>query len=218
MDEKKKTSLVLAEEQELVREGFAALLRLSDRFEIAGHCGDGFSALRLIQQYRPDAAVLDLDLPQLHTLEVLSKIRQQGLTTRAVVLASRHDRKTILETLRAGANAFVLKSGPTRHLYDALDQVRQGGVYLTPQLDAEKLFVMSANGEPDDPLGQLSTREYQVFTLLIDGVRAKEIAARLDLSPKTVDTYRASLMRKLDIHDVAGLVKFAVRRNLTSTV
>ena len=91
-----------------------------------------------------------------------------------------------------------------------------GGIYVSPEMELEKIFISQRKNEIGDPLETLSSREYQVFSLLIDGIRAKEIAARLDLSPKTVDTYRASLMRKLDIYDVAGLVKFAIQRDLTS--
>jgi DNA-binding NarL/FixJ family response regulator len=136
-------------------------------------------------------------------------------TALTVVLSARGDRKLVLECLRAGVNAFVLKSGPSRNLLDALEQIMTGGIYVSPELQLEKIFA-APRIETADPLETLSSREYQVFSLLIDGVRAKEIAARLDLSPKTVDTYRASLMRKLDIHDVAGLVKFAIQRDLTS--
>jgi DNA-binding NarL/FixJ family response regulator len=88
---------------------------------------------------------------------------------------------------------------------------------VSPQLELNKIFSSNQKSSAEDPLDMLSAREYQVFSLLVEGVRAKEIAARLELSPKTVDTYRASLMRKLDIHDVAGLVKFAIQRDLTST-
>ncbi len=92
----------------------------------------------------------------------------------------------------------------------------QGGVYLSPQIELQTLVEPDRIEGTTDPLSTLSSREQQVFSMLIEGIRAKEIAARLQLSPKTVDTYRASLMRKLDIHDVAGLVKFAIRRNLTA--
>ena len=117
-----------------------------------------------------------------------------------------------------GANAYVLKSGPVRHLLDALDRVRHGGVYISPDLELGKIFVASDNLETEDPLRLLSTREYQVFSMLVDGLRPKEIAARLALSPKTVDTHRANLMKKLEVQDIAALVKFAVRRNLTPVV
>ena len=130
-----------------------------------------------------------------------------------MVIASRQDRG-ILEVLRCGANGMVLRSGPAKHLFDAIGQTTNGGVYITPLLDLEKIFVPLKAGASEDPMSLLSTREFQVFSMLVDGVRAKEIAARLDLSPKTVDTYRSSLMKKLDIHDVAGLVKFALRKNL----
>jgi DNA-binding NarL/FixJ family response regulator len=98
---------------------------------------------------------------------------------------------------------------------EALMQFSQGGIYVSPQIEVMTLFGDGASRmNHEDPLESLSSREFQVFSLLVEGVRAKEIAARLSLSPKTVDTYRSSLMRKLDIHDVAGLVKFAIRRDL----
>ena len=123
----------------------------------------------------------------------------------------------MVEALRCGVNAFLLKSGPAHQLLEAFEQILEGGIYISPELELNKIFISGSKASSDDPLQALSAREYQVFSLLCDGVRAKEIAARLSLSPKTVDTYRASLMRKLDIHDVAGLVKFAIQRDLTSS-
>jgi DNA-binding NarL/FixJ family response regulator len=121
-----------------------------------------------------------------------------------------------LESLRNGANGFLLKSSPAAQLLEALLQIMSGGIYVSPEMELEKIFIAHRKNDASDPLESLSSREYQVFSLLIDGIRAKEIAARLDLSPKTVDTYRASLMRKLDIYDLPGLVKFAIQRELTS--
>ena len=112
---------------------------------------------------------------------------------------------------------FCSSPGPRIILLEAFEQILDGGIYVSPSLELDKIFSPGQKAVPDDPLEALSAREYQVFSLLVEGTRAKEIAARLDLSPKTVDTYRASLMRKLDIHDVAGLVKFAIQRDLTST-
>jgi DNA-binding NarL/FixJ family response regulator len=165
---------------------------------------------------RPDIAVLDLNLPDLFSLAMVRKLRENQIATRIVVLSTRKDRKTVVEALRAGVNAFLLKSGPAHHLLEAFEQILDGGIYVSPSLELEKIFSPGQRSIPDDPLEALSAREYQVFSLLVEGTRAKEIAARLELSPKTVDTYRASLMRKLDIHDVASLVKFAIQRDLTS--
>jgi DNA-binding NarL/FixJ family response regulator len=207
-------SVVIAEPLALVREGFAALCEASGDITVLAQCEDGETALREIGVLRPDLAVLDLNLTRLFTLEVIRKARALDAPTKTIVLGTRSDRKTVFEILRAGASAYVLKSGPSRHLLDAFEQVLSGGIYVSPLLDVEQIFVAGKKPESSDPLEKLSAREYEVFTLLVEGIRAKEIAARLDLSPKTVDTYRASLMRKLDIHDVAGLVKFAIHRKL----
>ena len=216
MSEARRYSILLADELTLFRESLAVLCESDGRFDVVAQCGDGEAATGLIRSLEPDIAILDLALPKLFTLEVVRKVRQAGVATRLVVIAQRRDRKTVLEVLRSGANAFVLKSGPSAHLLESFQQVLDGGIYVSPQVELDKVFASRNKQEPEDPLETLSAREYQVFSLLIDGIRAKEIAARLELSPKTVDTYRASLMRKLDIHDVAGLVKYAIHRNLTS--
>src|SRR5690349_19136563 len=215
--ERKAYSVLLADDLALVREGLAALCSTRPEFKVVCQCSDGASALRMIESQRPDLAVLDLNLPDLFTMEIVRRVREASLPTKIVVLSVRKDRKTVVEALRCGVSGFLLKSAPSSELLEAMDQVLEGSIYVSPQLELNKIFSTNHKNSPDDPLELLSAREYQVFSLLIEGVRAKEIAARLELSPKTIDTYRASLMRKLDIHDVAGLVKFAINRDLTST-
>lgn len=214
--EPKTYSILLADDLTLVREGLAALCQAQPAYRVVGQCSEGSVALRMIESQRPDIAVLDLNLPDLFTLEIVRRVREAKLPTKIVVLSTRRDRKTVVEALRSGVNAFLLKSAPSNQLLEAFEQVLDGGIYVSPQLELNKIFGAGQKPTSEDPLESLSAREYQVFTLLVEGVRAKEIAARLELSPKTVDTYRASLMRKLDIHDVAGLVKFAIQRDLTS--
>lgn len=209
--------VLLADDLTLVREGLAALCSAQAHYRVVGQCSEGVVALRFIVNERPDIAVLDLNLPDMFTLEIVRRIREAKIPTKVVVLSMRRDRKTVVEALRSGVNAFLLKSAPASELLEAFEQILDGGIYVSPQLELSKIFSAGNKASPDDPLQALSAREYQVFTLLVDGIRAKEIAARLELSPKTVDTYRASLMRKLDIHDVAGLVKFAIHRDLTSS-
>jgi DNA-binding NarL/FixJ family response regulator len=217
MSEPSLPTIIVAEEMALLRDTLAAWCEASGQYAVVGQCSDGASAVDLIVRHEPAIAILDFNLPKLFTLEAVRKTRSANLSTKVVVLATRCDRKTVLEILRSGANAIVLRSGTGQHLRDALQQVLDGGIYVSPDLELEKVFVAEPSSDPDDPLETLSAREHQVFTLLVEGIRAKEIAARLELSPKTVDTYRASLMRKLDIHDIAGLVKFAIRRKLTAT-
>ncbi len=209
-----KRTVIIAEALALVRDGMAALCESFGRFQVIGRCEDGWAVLELIQDLRPDFAVLDLDLPKLLSLEVTRKVRQAGLRTKIIVLGASDDRKTVIEALRSGASAYVLKNGPGEHLREALDQAGGGGVYVSPLIDLTSVFLSDGKPAPADPLESLSRREYQVFTLLVSGLRPKEVASRLALSPKTVDTYRASLMRKLNIHDLPGLVKYAIQRKV----
>lgn len=205
-------SVIIADEWGILREGIAAILRADSRFTVAGACADGKAALELIENQRPDIAIIDLNLPGCFALEMIGRLRDQGAHTRILVMSGRRDRRAVVEALRSGAAGFILKSGASRQLLDGIEHVVYGGVYIAPEVAPDELFVRQKKGAPADPLDSLSAREYQVFSLLVDGVRAKEIAARLHLSPKTVDTYRASMMRKLDIHDLAGLVRFSIQR------
>jgi DNA-binding NarL/FixJ family response regulator len=207
-------TIVIAEEQALVREGLVRLCEAMPGFSVVGHYGSGSAALRTIREKQPDFALLDLNLSDLFALEIVRQVRVATLKTRTVVLSMRRDRKTVLEALRCGASGYLLKSNPSTELFEAFRHMQSGAVYVTPSVEINAVFGRSAKDSGGDPIEALSAREYQVFTLLVEGIRAKEIAARLELSPKTVDTYRASLMRKLDIHDVAGLVKFAIGRDM----
>jgi Response regulator containing a CheY-like receiver domain and an HTH DNA-binding domain len=201
----------------LLLEGLATLCNTIPGCAVTAQSSGGQQALADIQRLKPDIALLDLDLTDLLTLEVIRQIRAGGSKTRCAVLSARKDRKTVLEALRSGACGFILKSSTSQHLADAFQHILQGGIYVSPAIEMASLVAESSTAHRNtDPLDALSSREYQVFMLLVEGIRAKEIAARLSLSPKTVDTYRSSLMRKLNIFDLAGLVKFAIQRNLVS--
>jgi DNA-binding NarL/FixJ family response regulator len=215
--ETRSVDILIADELTLVREGLAALCNSIPGFHVRTQVGSAAAALAEIESLEPALALLDLGLSDLAASEVIRKTRERGLRTRCAVLSTRKDRKTVLEVLRSGACGFVLKTSTASQMADALSQFIQGGIYVSPQIEVMSLFGDGASRNAgEDPIESLSSREFQVFSLLVEGVRAKEIAARLALSPKTVDTYRSSLMRKLDIHDVAGLVKFAIKRDLVA--
>jgi DNA-binding NarL/FixJ family response regulator len=210
-----KTPVVIAEELALSREGLSLLIDSTGRYAVMAATGNGEEALSLIEEWKPRIAVLDLGLPRLYAFEIARLILDAGLPTSVILLSVRGDRRTAAEAFRNGVSGFVLKSEPSQQLIDALDCVGAGGVYASPSIGP------LTNGEahdaeaPPDVVEALSPRELQVFSMMVEGVRAKEIAARLRLSPKTVDTYRSNMMRKLDIHDLAGLVKFALKHDLT---
>ena len=157
-------------------------------------------------------------MPGLTGLQAVRLLKGTGCQTRLMILSISRDEATVTEILRAGADAYLLKDGPSRHLLDAVHYILDGGVYLTPLLRGAALFASPASSPARHPLDGLSPREHEVFTQLVRGVRPRDIARLLEISPKTVDTYRASLMRKLNVHDLVELVKFAIERNLTSAL
>jgi DNA-binding NarL/FixJ family response regulator len=211
------TTVVLADDHAIVREGIAALCT-SHGLRVLGQAADGAAAVEMIVALNPDFAILDVQMPGVTGVEAIRRLRTAGCTVKLMILSISHEENTVMEALRAGADAYLLKDGPGRHLLDAITFVRDGGVYVSPMLRGAGLFAKDdSNSRPEDPLVALSPREVEVFSYLVNGLRAKDIADLLEISPKTVDTYRAGLMRKLKVRDLVGLVKFAIERNLTTT-
>jgi DNA-binding NarL/FixJ family response regulator len=206
-------TVVLADDHAIVREGFASLCE-ANGMRVLGQCSDGASAIEAILAAQPDFAILDLNMPGMTGIEVIRRLRLAGCPSKLMVLSISREEKTVIEALRAGADGYLLKDGPVRHLLEAITYVRDGGQYVSPLLRGVGLFTTPETSVSDDPLALLSPRELEVFSHLVKGMRAKDIAELLHISPKTVDTYRASLMRKLNVHDIVGLVKFAIERNL----
>jgi DNA-binding NarL/FixJ family response regulator len=216
MQEPAATTVVLADDHAIVREGIAALCA-SHGMRVLGQAADGVAAVETIVALNPDFAVLDLNMPGVTGIEAVRRLRAGGCAVKLIILSISREEGTVMEALRAGADAYLLKDGPGRHLLDAINFVRDGGIYVSPLLRGAGLFAKDPKSRPQDPLAALSPREMEVFSYLVNGLRAKDIADLLEISPKTVDTYRASLMRKLNVHDLVGLVKFAIERNLTTT-
>lgn len=207
----KPTTLVLADDHGIVREGIAAFCASRADLKVLGQTSDGAEAVELILALKPDFAVVDLHMPNMDGLDVVRRVRQAKSETRIIVLSISRDENTIRELFRSGANGYILKEGPARHLFDAINYIEDGGQYLTPLIRREAI---ETKAETEDPMALLSKREQEVFSFLVDGIRPKNIARILEISPKTVDTYRANIMRKLEVDGIAGLVRFAIQRNL----
>lgn len=205
----------------MVREGLAALLRTHPGVRIAGECSDGVTAVDLITSLRPDFAFLDLDLPRLHALQVIRKLRRAKCTSKLIVLsAGRHEKLVeeehiAKEALNAGADGYLLKQGPSRHLVDAISQVMEGRVYISPLLRTDRAMIGSTR-ETSRHFSSLSPREHQVVALLAEGMRPKEIAGLVQISPKTVDAHKTNAMRKLGVHNLADLLRLVITRRLVS--
>jgi len=204
-------TVLLADDHGVVREGVAAWCRARPELTVIGQCSDGEEALHTILERQPDFGILDLNMPKMSGLEVVRRVRATSCPTRLIILSINRDPVIVRELFRHGADGYVLKDGPARHILDAINYVLDGGKYTSPTLQNDIGGRQEGNS---DPLSTLSHREYQVFSFLVEGMRPRDIATTLNLSPKTVDTYRASIMRKLDVDGIAGLVKFAIQRNL----
>jgi len=199
-------SVLLANQFAFVQEGLAALCKLNPRYEVMGRAFDGAEASRLINEHRPDIAVVDLGLLQITEVA--------NLPTKIVILASREGREMAARYLYAGAKGFLLESASSQEFLEAFSEVAAGGVYVSRGLDLleglRRHRCMLRNAPPP--------RELQVLSLLAQGLRNKEIAGRLGLSPTTISTLRARLMRRLDIHNIAGLVQYAFAQNYVERV
>src|SRR5437016_3871252 len=216
MQDLQNVTVILADDHAIVREGLASLCA-SHGFRVLGQCADGAAAIEMILDKKPEFAILDLNMPGTSGAEAIRKLRAGGSTTKLMILSISRDESAVMEALRAGADAYLLKDGPSRHLLDAITFVRDGGIYVSPLLRGAGMFTKPGQAQAEDPVASLSPREMEVFSYLVNGLRAKDIADLLEISPKTVDTYRASLMRKLNVRDLVDLVKFAIQRNLTTS-
>jgi len=203
--------VILADDHLLVRQGLRLVLE-HENIEVLGEASDGLEAIRLIQALRPEIAVLDLDMPGLDGLAVLREAAKVCPQTRAVILTRHMEEPYAVEALRIGARGYVLKTQASTDLVAAIRHVHRGEVYLSPKIS--KAVVQAYLSNADAPNAKLSVRERQVLQLVGEGHSTKKIAILLGISVKTADTHRTKVMEKLDIHQTAGLVRYAIRNGL----
>ena len=203
--------LVLADDHVLVRQGLRKLLE-SAGFVVAGEAADGREAVRLVHIENPDLAVIDIGMPQFNGLNAALELTRSHPHVRLIVLTQHGESQYVSEALRCGVKGYVLKSQAARDLVRAIEGVSRGEVYLSPGVASA---VAEACASPVGAVDELSVRERQVLQLIAEGASTKDIAVQLGISAKTVESHRSKLMRKLDIHDTAGLVRYAIRRGVT---
>jgi two-component system NarL family response regulator len=206
--------IVIAEDQRLVRELIATLLGREADMAVVGEASTGREALRAVDAARPDVLVLDIGLPELDGIEVARRLHREHPDLRIIALSVHTEPHVVREMLQAGAHAYLVKSAAPAELVQAIRAVMQHSVYLSPEIAREALDGMAA---PVHRSGrQLGQREREVLALLATGKRSSEIAAALSISSATVEVHRRNIMRKLDLHSVAELTKYAIRHGLTS--
>jgi two-component system, NarL family, response regulator NreC len=203
--------LILADDHVLVRQGLKSLLE-SEGFVVAGEAADGREALRLARSEAPDVAVLDISMPHFNGLGAALEFGRTMPRVRIIVLTQHDEQQYVSEALRCGVRGYVLKSQAARELVQAIRSVCRGEVYLSPGVAGA---IAEAYAAPRRDAAPLSVRELQVLQLIAEGDSTKKIAARLGISAKTVESHRTKLMQKLEIHDTASLVRYAIRRGVT---
>jgi len=204
--------VLLADDHVLVREGLRALLAKEADIQVVAEAGDGREAIRSAGETRPDVAALDLSMPLLNGLEAARQMAAWDRPPRVILLTVHAEDRYVLEAIRAGVRGYVLKKQAAADLVRAIREVSGGGVYLSPGISAA---VVEAVRSPQAPTEEpLTAREREVLQLVAEGKTTKEIAVLLGISVKTADAHRTRLMQKLDIHDIAGLTRYAIRQGI----
>ena len=203
--------VLIADDHALIRESFRALLERKG-YEVAGEAVNGQDAVRLARELKPDVALIDLSMPLLNGVDAGREIQREHKDVHVVLLTMHAEGHLMAAALRAGIRAYVLKSQPTEDLVLAIRAVMRRQMYLSPELSQ---FAVDAcvNGDAASPC-PLARRERQVLQLVAEGKTSKEIGVVLGVGTKTAESYRARVMKKLDIHDIAGLVRYAIREGM----
>jgi len=205
------TQVLLADDHVIVRQGLKGLLE-REGFKVCGEAADGREAVRVAELCHPDVAVLDLSMPGLNGIDAAREIMNLLPQTKTILLTMYGDDSYILQALSAGASGYVLKTQAWADLVQAIREVARGSIYLSPGVSRAVVDAYRARTSvPPDPL---SPRERQILQLVAEGKTTKQIAEILGVSVKTAESHRSRLMAKLDIHEIAGLVRYAIRRGM----
>ncbi len=213
-----KTALI-ADDHRIMREGLRSLLEKSGRFECIAEADDGYQAVKLAKELHPDIVIMDIAMPNLNGIEATRQIKTELPEIEVIVLSMHATRNYVAQVLQAGASAYLLKDSAFEELSTALLAISRGGMYLSPAI-AKTAAIASLKGGSSSGGGglteNLTKRELQVLQLIAEGRSTKDIAARLSLSVKTVETHRKQIMDKLEIRSIAGLTKYCIREGLTT--
>lgn len=213
----KSARVLLVDDHVLVRAGIRSLLEKISSVQVVGEAGDGHEALRLIKSQSPNIVLMDIAMSGLNGLEAAARVIKEFPQVKIIILSMHATEEYVLQALRAGAAGYMLKDAAIVELELALQAVSRGETYLSPSISkrvVDSYLERAARGS--SPLDQLTSRQREILQLIAEGKTTKEIAFLLNVSTKTVETHRAQLMDRLDIHDIPGLVRFAMRVGLLS--
>ena len=206
--------VLLVDDHAMVREGLAALISQDPQIHVVGQLGDGLKVLEEAERVKPNVVVLDISMPGLNGLDICRELTRRFKDIAVLILTMHAEEQFIARALQYGASGYLLKEAAADQLTLAVRTVARGEVYLGPGISKNVLLHIGSGR--DDPYEKLTSRERQVLQMIAEGRTNRQISELLELAVKTVDTHRAHLMRKLDIHDQTALVKYALRRGLVT--
>ena len=210
------TTILLADDHAVVRQGLKALLEDESNFTVVGEAGSGLEAIRMVSELNPEVLVLDIMMDDISGIEVARQVRKNSPRTAIVILSMYGDKKHVLEALQAGAKAYVVKKSVTSELIEAVRQVLVGRRYLGTSVSdvVVNAYLEKKESGPADPYDSLSNREREVLHLAAHSYTNAEIAERLFISRRTVETHRANAMRKLNLDNQTDLLRYALQRGI----
>lgn len=210
----KTVKILIADHHLMVREGLKLLLARKSLFEVVGEAANGQEALELVETEKPDILLLDLTLPIVSSFDVIQMVKETSVKTKVIVVSQSTKQSRVRQALQGGARGYVLKTASFSELVQAIDAVNEGKYYLSSEIKTDIIdhFIKQTDEAPvHDKYNLLTRREKEVFRMLIAGHATEEIAKRIRISPKTVAKHRSNLMEKLEIFNIAGLVRYAIK-------
>lgn len=212
----KRIKILVADDHPVVRKGLQSCLAKQDRLRIVGEASDGDEALKKTRELSPDVVLMDISMPGMNGLAVTEVLRKESPAVKVLVLSVHNNRDYIFRIIQAGAHGFISKEAPPDELLRAIESVYAGEPFFSPEIAKAALNQLVTSGGKKDPFAQLTSRERDVLVLIAEGQSNKEIANKLGIGVRTIETHRERIMRRLDIHSVAGLTKFAIANGMIS--
>ena len=213
---KKKIKVLIVDDHPVVRKGLMSCLASKDHLKFVGEAGNGIEAIKLVKELSPDIVLMDVSMPGMDGLEVTEALKRDSPQTKVLILSMESGRGPVLRIIKAGARGYVLKDAPTDELVKAIETVHAGEAYFSGQVAQIALNQYVSDADDSKPAAKLSEREREVLALIAEGKSNKEISMHLGIGVRTTETHRERIMRKLEVHSVAGLTKFAIANGISS--
>ena len=212
---KRRIKLLLVDDHPVVRKGISSCLARHEHLQVVGEAGNGEEAIRKTRELAPDIVLMDIDMPEMNGLTVTELLRKESPKIKVLILSMHSNSEYVMRIIQSGASGYVLKEAPTEELLRAIEAVNAGEAFFSPEV-ARVALNKYVRGITDTAVAQLTNREREVLIQIAEGLSNKEIASKLGVGVRTVETHRERIMRKLNIHSVAGLTKFAISQGLVS--